>query len=85
VGVDEYNKVFKKLVDIGDFVGIKGFVFKTRTGETTVHAEEFTFLAKLSAPCPHPKKLKMKREKWLRTMHFPIKSCVTASAMWTWL
>lgn len=57
VGVEEYNKVFKKLVDIGDFVGIKGFVFKTRTGELTVHAEEFTFLGKTIRPVPTPKEV----------------------------
>ena len=43
IGVEAYNTVFKKLVDIGDIVGIKGFVFKTRTGETTVHAEQFNY------------------------------------------
>lgn len=58
VGVDEYNKVFKRLVDIGDFVGIKGFVFKTRTGETTIHAEEFHFLGKTVRPLPTPKEVK---------------------------
>jgi len=57
VGVDEYNTVFKKLVDIGDFVGIKGFVFKTRTGETTIHAEEFTLLGKTVRPLPTPKEV----------------------------
>ena len=57
IGVTEYNKVFKKLVDIGDFVGIKGFVFKTRTGETTIHAEEFTFLGKTVRPLPTPKEV----------------------------
>ena len=57
VGVTEYNKVFKKMVDIGDFVGIKGFVFKTRTGETTIHAEEFTFLGKTIRPIPTPKEV----------------------------
>lgn len=57
VGVTEYNKIFKKLVDIGDFVGIKGFVFKTRTGETTIHAEEFTFLGKTVRPLPTPKEV----------------------------
>ncbi|MEX0995408.1 MAG: lysine--tRNA ligase [Balneolaceae bacterium] len=55
VGVDTYNDVFKKMVDIGDIVGIKGFVFKTRTGETTVHAEEFELLAKSIRPIPIPK------------------------------
>lgn len=57
VGVTEYNKVFKKLVDIGDFVGIRGFVFKTRTGEVTVHAEEFEFLGKTVRPLPTPKEV----------------------------
>lgn len=57
VGVKEYNKVFKKLVDIGDFVGIKGFVFKTRTEETTIHAEQFEFLGKTIRPIPTPKEV----------------------------
>ncbi|MEX0895015.1 MAG: lysine--tRNA ligase [Balneolaceae bacterium] len=55
VGVETYNDIFKKMVDIGDIVGIKGFVFKTRTGETTVHAEEFELLAKSLRPIPIPK------------------------------
>src|SRR3712207_3176357 len=37
---DLYNKVFKKLLDIGDIIGVKGFVFKTQTGEISVHAKE---------------------------------------------
>jgi lysyl-tRNA synthetase class 2 len=41
-----YNTVFKKLLDIGDIIGIKGFVFKTQVGETTVHATEMTVLSK---------------------------------------
>lgn len=57
VGIEEYNTVFKKMVDIGDIVGIKGFVFKTRTGETTVHAEEFEFLTKTLRPIPIPKEI----------------------------
>lgn len=57
VGTDVYNTVFKKLVDIGDIVGIKGFVFKTRTGEITVHAEEFELLAKTIRPIPVPKEV----------------------------
>lgn len=56
VGVEAYNTVFKKLVDIGDIVGIKGFVFKTRTGETTVHAEQFELLTKNSPSSAHPKR-----------------------------
>ena len=55
VGVENYNTIFKKMVDIGDIVGIKGFVFKTRTGETTIHAEEFTLLSKTIRPIPIPK------------------------------
>jgi lysyl-tRNA synthetase, class II len=57
IGVEEYNTVFKKLTDIGDFVGIKGFVFKTRTGEITIHAEEFEFLGKTIRPIPTPKEV----------------------------
>ncbi len=57
VGVEEYNTVFKKMVDIGDIVGVRGFVFKTRTGETTVHAEEFEFLTKTLRPIPIPKEI----------------------------
>lgn len=57
VGVENYNTVFKKMVDIGDIVGIKGFVFKTRTGETTVHAKEFEFLTKTLRPIPIPKEV----------------------------
>ena len=41
-----YNIVFKKLLDIGDFIGIRGFVFKTQTGAISVHAKELTVLAK---------------------------------------
>lgn len=51
-----YNTVFKKLIHLGDFVGIKGHVFKTKTGEITVHAEEFTLLAKSLRPLPVVKK-----------------------------
>lgn len=47
-----YNTVFKKLLDIGDFVGIEGFVFRTRTGEITVHAQKFTILSKSLRPLP---------------------------------
>lgn len=49
---DMYNKVFKKLLDIGDFIGIRGFVFKTQTGEVTVHALELTLLSKSLKPLP---------------------------------
>ena len=47
-----YNTVFKKLLDIGDFVGVKGFVFRTETGEISVHAQELTLLSKSLKPLP---------------------------------
>lgn len=47
-----YNTVFKKLLDIGDFIGIKGFVFRTRMGEISVHAKELTVLSKSIRPLP---------------------------------
>ncbi|MDR3267322.1 MAG: lysine--tRNA ligase [Tannerella sp.] len=47
-----YNTVFKKLLDIGDFVGVKGFVFRTQMGEISVHAGEITVLAKSIRPLP---------------------------------
>ncbi|MBR4887287.1 MAG: lysine--tRNA ligase [Muribaculaceae bacterium] len=49
---DMYNVVFKKLLDIGDFIGIKGFVFRTQMGEITVHAQEITLLSKSLRPLP---------------------------------
>ena len=49
---DLYNKVFKRLMDIGDFIGVKGFVFQTQTGEISVHAQELTLLAKSLKPLP---------------------------------
>lgn len=50
-----YNQVFKKLLDLGDFIGVKGFVFKTMVGETSVHVQEFTLLSKSLKPLPLPK------------------------------
>jgi len=47
-----YTTVFKKLLDIGDFVGIKGYVFRTQMGEISVHAESLTVLAKTLRPLP---------------------------------
>jgi lysyl-tRNA synthetase, class II len=47
-----YNTVFKKLLDLGDFVGVKGFVFRTQTGEISVHAKEITVLSKSIKPLP---------------------------------
>ena len=49
---DLYNTVFKKLLDIGDFIGIRGFVFRTQTGEISVHAKELTLLSKALKPLP---------------------------------
>ena len=47
-----YNQVFKKLLDIGDFIGVRGFVFRTQTGEISVHAKELTLLSKSLKPLP---------------------------------
>src|SRR5690606_27286246 len=47
-----YNDVFKKHLDIGDFIGIKGFVFKTQVGEVSVHVKEFTVLSTSLRPLP---------------------------------
>ena len=49
---DLYTVVFKRLLDLGDFIGVKGFVFKTQTGEISVHAQELTVLAKSIKPLP---------------------------------
>ncbi|MCI7598905.1 MAG: lysine--tRNA ligase [Bacteroidales bacterium] len=49
---DLYNKVFKKQLDIGDFVGVEGFVFKTQTGEISVHARSLKLLSKSIKPLP---------------------------------
>ena len=49
---DLYNKVFKRLLDIGDFIGVEGFVFRTKTGEVSVHAQSLTLLAKSLKPLP---------------------------------
>ena len=49
---DLYNTVFKKLLDIGDFIGVKGFVFRTQTGEISVHAKELVLLSKSLKPLP---------------------------------
>lgn len=47
-----YNTVFKRLLDIGDFLGVKGFVFRTQTGEISVHAQSLTLLSKSLKPLP---------------------------------
>ena len=50
-----YNEVFKKLVDTGDIIGVKGYVFTTQVGEITIHANEFVLLTKSLKPLPQPK------------------------------
>lgn len=47
-----YDTVWKKLMDIGDIIGVKGYVFTTKTGETSIHATEFTILTKALRPLP---------------------------------
>ena len=47
-----YNTVFKKLLDLGDFIGVKGYVFRTKTGEISIHCMELTVLAKSLRPLP---------------------------------
>ena len=49
---DLYNVVFKKLLDIGDFIGVTGYVFRTQTGEISVHAKTLTVLSKSLRPLP---------------------------------
>ena len=50
-----YNTVFKKLLDIGDFIGVKGYVFTTKVGEISIHVESFVVLSKTLRPLPLPK------------------------------
>ena len=54
VGEDKtlYDQVWKKLLDIGDIIGVKGYVFTTKTGETSIHVREFTLLTKSLKPLP---------------------------------
>jgi lysyl-tRNA synthetase, class II len=51
-----YNDVFKKLLDIGDFIGLQGHVFVTKVGETSIHVKSFKVLTKTLRPLPLPKK-----------------------------
>ena len=53
-----YNEVFKKLLDMGDIIGVRGHVFTTQTGEVTVHVKELTILAKSLRPLPLPREVK---------------------------
>jgi len=50
-----YNTVFKKLLDIGDFIGVNGYVFTTKVGEISIHVESFVVLSKTLKPLPLPK------------------------------
>lgn len=50
-----YNELFKKLLDLGDFIGVKGTLFKTQVGEISVHVKEFQLLSKSLKPLPLPK------------------------------
>ena len=47
-----YDVIWKKLLDIGDFIGVKGYMFRTKTGELTIHVKEFTLLSKALRPLP---------------------------------
>ena len=49
---DLYNNVFKRLLDIGDYIGVTGFVFRTQTGEISIHAQSLTLLSKSLKPLP---------------------------------
>ena len=49
---DLYNIVFKRLLDLGDFIGIEGFVFRTQMGEISIHAQKLTLLSKSVKPLP---------------------------------
>lgn len=52
-----YNEVFKKLLDIGDIVGVKGYAFKTQVGEISIHVNELVILCKSLNPLPMPKEV----------------------------
>jgi lysyl-tRNA synthetase class 2 len=51
-----YDKVWKSLTDIGDIIGVKGYVFTTKTGETSVHVQELVMLTKSLKPLPTKEK-----------------------------
>ena len=51
-----FDVVIKKLLDLGDYVGVKGYAFRTKTGEVSVHVQEFKFLSKSLRPLPVVKK-----------------------------
>ena len=64
---DMYNTVFKRLLDLGDFIGVEGFVFRTQTGEISVHAKKLTGSTRTAWP----------------TTPSRTPNCATASATWT--
>lgn len=72
-----YNDLFKKYMDIGDFVGFHGKVFKTQTGHTSLHASNMTFYLNLSSLCPLSKQM----QKATYMMLSQISKCGTGSAM----
>ena len=74
-----YNTVFKKLLDIGDFVGIRGFIFRTQMGEISVHAQELTVLSKSLRPLPV-----VKEKDGVSTTASPTPSSAIASVTSTW-
>ena len=76
---DLYNKVFKKLMDIGDFVGVKGYVFRTQTGEISVHAMELSILSKSLKPLPI-----VKYKDGVAYDKMMTRSCAIVSVMLTW-
>lgn len=51
----KYNNIYKKLLDIGDFIGVEGELFKTKVGEKTIKVQDFTLLSKALRPLPLPK------------------------------
>lgn len=73
-----YNTVFKRLLDLGDFIGIEGFVFRTQMGEISIHAQKLTVLAKSIKPLP----IVNIKTVW-PTTRSTTRNCATANATWT--
>ncbi len=74
-----YNTVFKKLLDIGDFIGVKGFVFITQMGEISIHVREITLLGKSLNRFP----LSRRKTEWFM-MQSLIRNSGTGNGMLTW-
>ena len=70
-----YNTVFKRLLDLGDFIGIEGFVFRTQMGEISIHAQKLTVLAKSIKPLPI-----VKYKDGVAYDSFDDRNCATANA-----